>query len=106
MGGHGAGGHVNRVGGGQKGAIGLRFQVAVGAFDVTVGEGVPGGAIQAHGLAGRGHAAIDDAGRTVEHEHLVGGSVGGAVAPGFALAIRVGDASLLHDRIDAAARTE
>ena len=104
MGRHGAGGHVNGVGRSQKGAIRLRFQVAVGALHVAFGEGVPGRAIQAHGAAGSGHASVDDAGRAGQNQHLVGRSVDGVVAPGFAIAVRVGNASLLHDRIDAAAR--
>ena len=103
---HGAGGDVDRIRRRQQGPVGLRFQVAVGALDVAVGEGVTGGSIQAHAPAGGGHAAIDHPRRTVQHQHLVGGSVNRTVAPGFALAIHVCHVSLLHDRIDAAAGVE
>src|SRR3984893_8495769 len=85
---HGAGSHVNGVGGSQKGAVGLRLQVAVSAFDLVVGGGVPGRPIHTHGPAGSGHASVDNPGRASQHEHLVGGSVGGAVSPGFAVAVR------------------
>ena len=46
----------------EKRAARLRLQIAVGGFDVAIGEGVSGGAIQAHGVRGSGHAAIGHAG--------------------------------------------
>ena len=42
-------------------------------------------------------------GETGEDQYLVGWSVGGASAPGLAFAVPIGDVSLLHDRINAAA---
>ena len=83
--------------------LGLRFQITVGALDVTFGEGIARGAVQAHGPRGSGHAAVNHPRRTGEYQHLVGGSVAAASRPGFAFAVLVGDVSLLHDGIDAAA---
>ena len=103
MGGHGSRGHMDRIGGSQKGAAGLRFQVAVGALDVAVGEGVAGCPVHAHAPRRGGHASIDDSGGNAENQDLVGGSVGGTSTPGLTLAILVGNASLLHDGINAAA---
>ena len=45
-------------------------------------------------------------GEPVRTKHLIGGSVAGAVAPGFALSVDVSDVSLLHDGLDAAAGLE
>ena len=77
--------------------LGCGFKVAVGALDIAFGEGVPGRTIQAHGPAGRGHAAIDHAGGAIQRQHLVGGCVNGAVAPGFAFAVAVSHISPLCD---------
>ena len=103
---HGAGGNVDGAGRRQKRTIRLRRQVAVSAFDIAFGKSVSGGSMQAHGVRRRGHAPVDYPRRAGEDQYLIGGRVAGMGAPGFALSVDVGDVSLLHKGLDAAARLE
>ena len=81
----------------------LGLQVAVGAFDVAVCEGIAGGPVHAHGVRSSGHAAIDDLRGAGQNQNLVRWCISGAPTPGPALAILVGDISLLRDGINTAA---
>ena len=93
----------------EQGAVRLFLEFAVGAFDVSVGEGVIGGAIDADRPCGGDHAALGDARTSGQHQDPVGGSVKRFVRPGlraFAgnLAVAVGDTSLLDDGCNPALR--
>ena len=107
--GHGGSGHVDRRRGGQQGAVGLLLEIAVGAFDVSLGEGVIGDAIDANGVGRCHHAAIGNAGAAGEQQNAVGRGVESFVRPGLRaffwwLAVGVDDGSLLNDGRDSTLR--
>ena len=72
-------GDVDGVRGRQQRAIRLRLQLAVGGLHVVVGKAFAGLAIHADVHGRRRHAAVDDARRTGQHQHLIIGRVGGDV---------------------------
>ena len=96
MNGHGASGHVDGAGGGEKRSVRLWPEVTIGSFHVAVGEGVAGRTVEAQGSRRGGHPSVAHARRSRQYQYLIGWSVAGAVCPGFTLPVEVGYASLLH----------
>src|ERR1700719_827740 len=100
---HGSSRDVYGAGRRQERAAGLQLQITVGSFDVAFGESFSGRAMEAHRGRSRSHASISHTRRAGEYQYLIGRSIASMVAPGFALAVDVGNASLLYERLDAGA---
>ena len=103
---HAAAGHVNRVGGGEHGAVRLRLQIRVRALDVALGNSVARRAIHTNRLGRRGHAVVHYPGRPAQHQHLIGSRVLAALRPSLLYAIGVGEVAGLRDRRNTARRQE
>ena len=96
--GHSVAGYMDGIGRGEQAAIGLCFQIGIGALNIPLRHGVAGRAVHTNCLRGCRHASVLHARRPAEHQHLVGSGVLSALPPSLLCAANVGHATRLRDR--------